>query len=389
MVKKNTTSGASNASEDATSGVPKKKSHRNLILGIIFVAINVLVIALTAANEFGDSSKAADLASVKINWLMLLPAVLCFVIALLAEIYKYYMVVRDTTGVKAWKIARNTVLLGRYYDNLTPAAIGGQPFQIYYMNKSGIRDGYGTTTPLVGMISDQFGFIILGFFGIIIGSFLIPNSSVVAAGTLFLMLSGILPSIILLATFFPKIVTEIAATLIKFLAKVHIVKNPEEKIKKTTEALKTYAECIKKTLKVRGLFLKLLLLSIVYYGALACIPFFVLTAFGGQVGFLSSVATTIAVTAAVYFVPTPGNAGAAESVFYLVFSGISSGYVFWAMLVWRIFTYYGFLAIGGILQLSLIRKKDKALAGWSKGMKNVEKKIDERPKKQKVKKKDA
>ena len=387
MVKKNATSGVSDASKDAISGVPAKKSHRNLIFGIIFVAINILVIALTAANEFGDSSKAADLASVEMNWWMLLPAVGCFVLALWAEIYKYYIVLRDTTVRKDWKLARNTVILGRYYDNLTPAAIGGQPFQIYYMNKSGVKNGYGTTTPLVGMISDQIGFMILGFFGIVIGSFLISNTSIVAAGTLSLMFYGIIPTVIILSTFFPKIITEIATALIKFLAKIHIVKDPEKVIKKATESLHTYAGCIKKTLKVRGLFLKTLLLSLVYYGAFAAIPFFVLTAFGGQVGFFASVATTIAVTAAVYFVPTPGNAGAAESVFYLVFSGISSGYVFWAMLVWRLFTYYGFLALGGILQLSLFRKKDPAVSGWSKGVKNVEKKIDERPKK--VKKKDA
>ena len=90
------------------------------------------------------------------------------------------------------------------------------------------------------------------------------------------------------------------------------------------------------------------------------IPFFVLTAFGGEMDFLPCFVTTVAVTAAVYFVPTPGNAGAAEGTFFVVFSALSQGYVFWAMLVWRFFSYYIYIMMGPIIYLKMhLEKKRK------------------------------
>ena len=50
--------------------------------------------------------------------------------------------------------------------------------------------------------------------------------------------------------------------------------------------------------------------------------------------------------AAISFVPTPGNGGAAESMFLRHISLSLAGYMlFWAVLVWR-FCYYAFLHYG-------------------------------------------
>ena len=52
------------------------------------------------------------------------------------------------------------------------------------------------------------------------------------------------------------------------------------------------------------------------------------------------------VYACVTVVPTPGNAGAAEGAFYLLFQSLSQANLFWAMLVWRFFVFYLFIIIG-------------------------------------------
>ena len=109
-----------------------------------------------------------------------------------------------------------------------------------------------------------------------------------------------------------------------------------------------YAKSIRLILKTRGLFVKTLIMSVAFHFSVSIIPFFVLTAFGGEVDFLPCLVTTVAITSAVYFVPTPGNAGAAEGTFYVVFSALSEGYVFWAMLVWRFFSYYIYIIMGAI-----------------------------------------
>ena len=46
-------------------------------------------------------------------------------------------------------------LMGFYYSNITPGASGGQPMQIYYMNKKGVPIGIGTSGISMKFISNQ------------------------------------------------------------------------------------------------------------------------------------------------------------------------------------------------------------------------------------------
>ena len=144
-------------------------------------------------------------------------------------------------------------------------------------------------------------------------------------------------------------------------------KTAESEKNKILEKVETeaeeYAKSVKIILKTRGLFLKTILMSVAFHILVSMISFFVLTAFGGEVDFLPCFVTTVAITSAVYFVPTPGNAGAAEGTFYVVFSALSEGYVFWAMLVWRFFSYYIYIIMGGVTYFFMhLEKKRKQKA---------------------------
>lgn len=46
-------------------------------------------------------------------------------------------------------------LMGFYYSNITPGASGGQPMQIYYMNKKGVPIGIGTSGISMKFIANQ------------------------------------------------------------------------------------------------------------------------------------------------------------------------------------------------------------------------------------------
>ncbi|MBR3248830.1 flippase-like domain-containing protein [Candidatus Saccharibacteria bacterium] len=343
------------------------------VLVILFILINVVVIALTATAEFGNSENAAEFSEVKINWWLLIPAVLCFVVAITAEIHKYVIMMRDMSHQDnfdqkyARKVARRTVLLGKYYDNITPAAIGGQPFQIYYMHKNGrMPSGLATTIPIVGMVSGQIGFLIIAVVCFLFGSLTIDNAALIATACFGLLFYAFWPVLIMIATFLPKGAKELIALIVKGLAKIHLVKNKKKAIEKIEYEVDEYAKNVRKILKTKGLFLRAIGLSVAFNGLIAMIPFFVLTAFGGEMDFLPCFVTTVAVTAAVYFVPTPGNAGAAEGTFFVVFSALSQGYVFWAMLLWRFFSYYIYIMMGPIIYLKMHlenRRKGKGRHG--------------------------
>lgn len=362
----------------------RKKKIRKRILLALFVLLNVAIIAWTAFSEFGNSDNAASLADVKIKWWLIIPAAIAFFIAAVSEIAKYFIMATHTHSApdganrrKLWKISQRTVLLGRYYDNITPAAVGGQPFQIYYMYKSGIKDGYGAVIPLVAMITDQLGFLILGLISIVIGGLFnaIWSPAIVAIGWIGLLVNGFMPLVILAATFLPKTTEEIMTIGIKFLHKIHVIKDREAATEKARSSVRQYATGIKVILKEKGLFFKMLLLSMAYYFCLLTIPYFVLSAFGAEIGFFACFATTTAVTAAVYFIPTPGNAGAAEGTFYSVFSVLPvAGYVFWAMLLWRFFVYYLWLLLGIFTQSRIYIDDKNLVKNWGEKVNDFEEK---------------
>lgn len=340
---------------ETKKGKKTKKSKKKYLLTALFILINIIVIAITAFSEFGNNENAAKLSDVTFNFWMLIPAIACFIFAINLEIGKYVLMMRKTCGYngrgdlrKARRIARRTVLIGRYYDNITPAAIGGQPFQIYYMNKSKVPKGYSTTIPIIGMISGQIGFIIIAILSFLFGSFTVNNATLIATACFGLIFYAFWPIAVLIATFLPKGTSELIGVGVKFLAKIHVVKDKEKAIKKAEDGVNEYATCIKNILKTRGLLLRTIIVSVLFHVLISSIPFFVITAFGGNVDYLSCFVITVAVTAAVYFVPTPGNAGAAEGTFYFVFSSLGGGYVFWAMLTWRFFSYYIYIIMGAI-----------------------------------------
>ncbi len=352
--------------EKEKSSILKKKRVRKIVMFLIFIAINATVIAMTAINEFGSSKNAAELSEVKINWWLLIPATLCFIVALFVEVWKYKLMIRGMAEPGAfkknedWKLARRTVILGRYYDNITPAAVGGQPFQIYNMRKSKkLTTGAATAVSMFGMISIQIAFIVIAIICFAFGNLAQENAALLTLAWLGLIFYAFWPVMVGIATFFPKLTTKIITFIVRILARLKIVKNRDDAIRHAEKDVREYAQSIKMILKTRGLFAKTIIMSLAFNTLVAMIPWFVLTAFGGDVNFFSSIALTIAVMAAVYFVPTPGNSGAAEGTFYVVFSALSTGYVFWAMLVWRFFSYYIYIIMGLVVYLITQLEKRK------------------------------
>ena len=338
----------------------KKKRLKQLVV-ILFVLGNIAIIFWTASQEFSSDSRAR-LSDVKLHWWLLIPAILSFLIALTAEIHKYNMLLKEFTKKGNKKLARQTVLLGRYYDNVTPAAIGGQPFQIAHMLKNGVPSEYAAMVPVLGFVTTQLAFVLLGIITLLFGANIVLSPVTYAAAFFGLILYASLPTTILFFALTPKTAKKILSSLFKFLHKLQIVKNINKTEEKVFGEIEKYAKCITRVVKDRKMLGKTMGLSLVYQLGMLSIPFFVISAFGGGISYLAATMTTISINAAISFVPTPGNAGAAEGSFYLVFSSLSSGYTFWAMLVWRFFSYYLFIALGGLtyLELGLDKKKLKS-----------------------------
>lgn len=339
----------------------RKKRLRKVLLTTAFIVLNVAVIAITAVNEFGNAKNAAKLSEVKIDFWMLVPAALLFIAATFFNIYKYVLMMRHSFAKderpkygKMWRIAWEVTILGKYYDNVTPAAVGGQPFQIYYMRKhSGLPVGHATALPIVAMVAGQIGFLIIAIVSFVANSLMGGSVVLMVTAWIGLIFYAFWPLMMAGVSLFPNATMRLLKFVVDILAKMHIVKNREVALDKIEKELMEYMNSVKIISKTKFLLLRLTIVSVIYNALFYMIPFFVLSAFGGDVDFAKCFVTTLAVTSAVYFVPTPGNAGAAEGTFYVVFSALSDGYVFWAMMVWRFFSYYIYILLGPLTYLGM------------------------------------
>lgn len=358
------------SSEKNKPAKTQKNRWRKPLLVALFILMNVAVIVATAVSEFGNSKNAAELSEVHINGWLLVPALMCFIVATVANVYKYVLGIRESYAPskrpstrEIWKQAWRVVMLGKYYDNITPAAVGGQPFQIYYMYKNTkLPHGKAAAIPIVGMISTQIGFLIVAVLCFLLGSVANDQPALIVMAWLGLLVYAFWPVMVAGISYFPKQTVKFLNFLVRVLAKLHIIKNPEVTFRKVEKEVLDYAQATKVILKTRGMFVKVVVLSVIYNVLITAIPFFVLTAFGGDMGFWECFGTTMAVMSAVYFVPTPGNSGAAEGTFFVVFSALSTGYVFWAMLVWRLFSYYIYIMIGPLIYLHMHLEKKRGRA---------------------------
>ena len=90
-------------------------------------------------------------------------------------------------------------------------------------------------------------------------------------------------------------------------------------------------------------------LSVVFYFVLYSIPYFIYCAFMGWNAsvWLEIIILTIIIDMTASFMPLPGGTGVSDFSFIAVFSSFFlNKTTFWALLLWRIFTYYIFILHG-------------------------------------------
>lgn len=347
-----------------TENAIRKDKKKKRIWTVLFVLINVAVIAATAVNEFsGGAAGSSGLRFTPRALFFLGCTALCLVVLLIAESLKYWLMMRSLKEPVSFRVAFETAALGKYYDCITPSGAGGQPFQIYWLHKHGYSDGAASAMTITGYVTMQAGFILLAL-GFFIAFRSVELEAIRYTAYFGLLLFSLIPCLLVLFSLMPNTVKKLISAVIRLCGKIRLVKDPEEAAGRVLEMLDSYHSSLAVIAKDRFTMACLLVLSLVYRIALCSMPYFVLKMFGAPVSFLHIFASTIYIYASIALVPTPGNAGAAEGAFYLVFSAMRSDGVFWAMLVWRIFSHYSFIAAGALVYgVNALRGKRKRGGG--------------------------
>ncbi|MCY6371481.1 lysylphosphatidylglycerol synthase transmembrane domain-containing protein [Clostridium ganghwense] len=253
--------------------------------------------------------------------------------------------------------------VGFYFSSITPSASGGQPMQVYYMNKDKINLSVSSLILLI--IVAIYQIVMVMYVGVLyFWKFSFLSDKIVNMKPFIIFgftLNSILVGIILIVVFSKKLAERIVNVFLNIGIKFRICKNKEKYKKKIDIHIKEYREGAKHIKNNPIILIKICVITIVQLTALFIIPYFIYKAFGlNEYGIIDVMAIQGVLTIAVASLPLPGAIGASESAFMTMFKILfSSTLLLPAMLVSRMVSFYLFLAISGVIVIGLQFKMNR------------------------------
>ena len=349
---------------DANTEQPTRKKRVIKIVVTALVVLAILaVIAYTAVSDFSGENVSLSRVGEMIgeNWYYLLVLLGLFAATILAEAVKFFIMIRKTTGRYMFGTAFKCAALGKFYDYVTPFGSGGQPFQIYYLSKSGVEGGPAGAIPIGSMFLIQFTFFVCAIVSFIVGvsTDIVPlYIQIVAYFGSFCYISVSL--FLVVFSFLPNAGHKVIAWGVKMLTKLRICKNPEKWIAKGNNAIDNNKKNMEIIFHSKRVLIVGTLLSFVFNIAQCSMPYFTLLLFSDALNLTPSWSMWFDITRVTFFiycaitiVPTPGNSGAADGTFYGLFSRVLTiaGTCFTGMMIWRVFSFYSYIILGVLVTI--------------------------------------
>ncbi len=353
----------------------KKSTIISLVLLLVNIAFMVFVVSGLVKNV-GEQNFIAYVKSQGNRLWWLVGAVGCYAVYMFSQSAMFQALIKSTTGKSQWKLAYNVGVTGKYYDNVTPFAVGGQPMQIVELSKTGISPGVSTSLPLIKMIINGIVSSLLALLFFVVGlSKIAPTNSFYA---LLFVIFEILGIIGLVITLFGNLFMILLSTgslftrsligwLVKIGYKLKIVKNYRATLRKWLTQVNEYKASGRYLLKNKKLLFKMIIYSCLESLSYAMISFFVIMAFldpsyldASQINvwfiMLSCVIKYYICSMAGSYIPLPGATGLMEIAFIALYGEFVGDAIVWALLTWRIISYYFILIHGFINETTKIVK---------------------------------
>ncbi|MCI8497157.1 MAG: flippase-like domain-containing protein, partial [Clostridiales bacterium] len=244
-------------------------------------------------------------------------------------------------------------LIGLYYSCITPFATGGQPMQVYYYHKDGVPYGAATSVLSVKFFCYQVASVGLSLIALLFAAGYIMEN--VPSAMIFIIIGFISngSSIVglLIVMLKPNLARRVVFFFVRLLAKLHIVKRKEETLDKLDGIIAEYFEAIQFAKKQPKKTLMVILMSAVQILCMMVVSYFIYQALGLQGAPLwLFICLQLLLYTAVSFIPMPGASGAQEVGFFMLFQGIfPQDKLVIVMVLWRFFTYYLSLCVGGVV----------------------------------------
>lgn len=323
-----------------------KKKYLNIIL---IIGLTIIVLYFALKDNYHEIMSL--LLNADIRWLLF------GYLLVLSYTFLKSIVTNDVINqFKSYSILKTFKLqiMTFFFNAITPFSTGGQPFQIYVLNKNGLKLSEGSNVIIQESIIHQFALILVGLITIFLNAILHACN---INGTLFwLLMFGFLSNIIVLVFLFilsygKKIDKILINFIIKILKKLHLVKNKERTLEKWHNSIESFNSGSKSLLASKKRFLKLVILNSFALICLYIVPLLVLFSLRDYTSFngLEAIVIISFVSLISGYIPLPGGTGGQEYLFLLFFgSYIINPLLGSLMILWRFLTYYFPMIVGAI-----------------------------------------
>ena len=317
---------------------------------IILVFITAIIMYLLLKDDFPQIVSTI----LRMKYIYLIIGIVLIVFYWLIKAIALYLISKEYSKTISFKSIFLQTIITQFFNGVTPFSTGGQPMQIYMLNKSKISLAKSTNIVMQEFITYQVALVLYGIFAVLVNYKLkIFNDAVVLKNLVLLgfLINTSICIVMLILSFSKKMSKTLFNIVFKVLGKFKFIGNLDSKKEKWNNRLVEFQESAELFKKNKLLFAKCFILNGIALTCYYVIPYFLIIGIEGAI----LVTPLTAIVASAYtliigsFVPIPGGTGGIEYGFLRFFGVFNTGSTLSAiLLIWRFITYYLGIIVGGV-----------------------------------------
>lgn len=333
-----------------------KKYRYNVIILIIVSLFIMFLIMKDNFYEILDNLLSANI------WFLLLAAVL-MVINILFQSFSMHVYLKEIKKDYKFKDTFILMFVAQFFNAITPFSSGGQPFQVYLLNKQGIKVSESMNALVQNFLSYQLSLTILGTLSIILNRFLniIPNTSLLKHIVVIGFVVNILVLFLIIYLSRAKSLnTKMFNKIFNFIFSFKFIKNREQLKEKANQKIEEFYNSNEYYKKDKFIMLKTIFYNTMSLIVLYSIPLLIFYSVKiYNVNLIDSIICSSYTYFVGSFVPIPGGTGGLEYAFIEFFRVFTSPtLISTCMILWRFTTYYLTMILGAFSLLFVKKEVD-------------------------------
>ncbi len=323
------------------------------LISLLFMAC---LIGVTSYFIFKDQSISTLIKTVKdVNPFYIILGLCMMFVFVSCEAMNTFSIMRALGQKVSYIKCLGFAFVGFYFSSITPSSSGGQPAQMFYMNKAKINLSYSSLNLLIITVIYQIMMMLYGGVMFLLNhEFILTNLHRIKYFLVFsVTINSLLTIGILLAMFSKKFIYQLIYHVTKWLAAIRLFKNVGQTREKLEASVKEYTKGAEYIKTQPLLVLRVVITTTIQLTASYLVPYFVYRAFHlDEYTLLQILSLQSLVSLAVSSIPLPGAVGASENAFMSTFKlFFASNLIIPAMLLCRGISFYAFLIISGIISI--------------------------------------